>query len=424
MDVSRRNFLGSSAAAIIVAGTVARGKVFGANDRIRVACVGIRGRGWAHAQEFQKIDGCDVVALCDVDSRPLADRVGQLESMTGRKPKSYKDMRDIMADDGVDAVSFATPNHWHTLGAIWACQAGKHVYVEKPISHGVWEGRQLVAAAEQSGCIVQHGTQRRSDPRWMRATRLLREGIIGPVYMARLPCFNPRESIGFKPPEPPPGWLDWHLWQGPATEREFCANYVHYNWHWFWHYGNGEIGNNGVHIIDVALWALSQGLPVKIHSAGGRFGYDDQAETPNTQVSTFTCADGTVIVQEVRGRFTNDEAGIRVGLLFYGADGYAVDHRFYDKDGKEIPVTEELPPSGGPFRNFLDAVRSGKKDYIHGTALDGHLASSYCHLANISYRLGRSLDFDPATETFPGDKQANKLLKREYREPFVVPQLA
>ncbi|HEO69774.1 MAG TPA: Gfo/Idh/MocA family oxidoreductase [Candidatus Hydrogenedentes bacterium] len=409
MSVTRRQFLGRSAAAVLVAGTMTRGKVFGANDRIRVGVVGIHGRGGSHIDGFSGLDDSEVVALCDCDRNVLAARAKQLEERCGKKPKTYVDMRELIADGEIDAVSFATPNHWHTLGTVWACEAGKDVYVEKPLSHEVWEGRQLVAAAKRWNRIVQHGTQRRN--------------AIG-------------EGVEMEPPE----HLDWTLWQGPATERPYKdypnkqgdeGFYVHYNWHWCWHYGNGDIGNQGVHQMDVALWGLDKGFPTRVVSMGGRYGYEDGGETANTQVSTFQYADGTMLVFEVRGRYTNNEAGAMVGNLFYGSEGYMVEDKLYDKNGKQLPDPEEKSLSevgvdGNHFYSFVKAVQSRNQDDVQGTALDGHLSSAHCHLANISYRIGRELHFDPKTERFVGEgaTEGNELLRRACRAGFEVPELA
>ncbi|HOZ45370.1 MAG TPA: Gfo/Idh/MocA family oxidoreductase [Candidatus Hydrogenedentes bacterium] len=431
MSVTRRQFLGTSAAAVIVAGTMARGKVFGANDRVRVGVVGIHGRGGSHIQGFSRLPGSEVVALCDCDKNVLAGCAKDLEDQTKQKPKTFVDMRDLFADNAIDAVSFATPNHWHALGAVWACQAGKDVYVEKPLSHEVWEGRQLAAAAKKCNRVVQHGTQRRSEPDWVRAMQRMKEGVIGEVYMARALCYKRRDSIGFQETSEPPAHLDWNLWQGPAQERAYCANFVHYNWHWFWDYGNGDLGNQGVHQMDVAVWGLGKGFPTRVASMGGRYGYEDQGETANTQVCNYLYDDGKLLVFEVRGRYTNDEKGVMVGNLFYGSDGYMAEAKFYDKEGKEIPDEKgvnaaELGVTGDHFFSFIQAVNSRKEEDIHGTALEGHISAGHCHLGNISYRLGRELRFDATAERFVGEgaDDANKMLTREYREPFVVPQLA
>jgi predicted dehydrogenase len=442
MALSRRAFLGASAAAAIAAGATGRKTVLGANDRIRVACIGIRGQGGGHIKNFLGMDDCEVVALCDVDQNVLEGRAKGVQEASGKMPKTYRDIRELLADDGIDAVSIAMPNHWHSLATVWACMAGKDVYVEKPLSHNIYEGRQVVAAAEKHGRIVQHGTQRRSDARWIRAFQRMREGVIGDVYMARALCFKPRGSIGMGQEMAPPPHLDWNLWQGPAQERPYMdypdkegdhGIYVHYNWHWFWDYGNGDIGNQGVHQMDIAVWGMDKGMPVKVSSAGGRYTYEDQAETPNTQTTTFTYADGTMSVFEVRGRFTNDEQGTKIGNLFYGSEGHfaeGADFNFLNPKGEVIPddkdLAEMVSVDGNPFRNFLNAVRSRKQEDVHGTAMDGHISSVHCHLANIAYRVGTTLEFDPATERFTGNgaEAANALLGRDYRQGFEMPQIA
>lgn len=424
MTLGRRAFMG--AAAGLAAATMVKGKVLGANDRIGAAVVGLQGRGGGHLKAMAGIDGLEVVALCDVDAPILEMRAAQVEQSSGKKPKTYRDVRDLYADDAVDVVFLATPNHWHTLGAIWACQAGKDVYLEKPATHTVWEGRQLVTAAETLGRIVQVGTQRRSDPNWQQTVARLQSGVIGDIYMSRIAFFSRRESIGFAPDEPPPDGLDWTLWQGPAPDQPFSKAYVHYNWHWFWHYGNGELGNNGPHFFDIFQWALGKGLPTHIHSAGGRFGYNDRAETPNTQACSYKYADGTMLTLEIRGRYSNEEGGVRTGNLFYGPGGYVVNMDAYDTDGKEIPGAA---PGGGDFTRqhfeaFLNAVRTRDAAAVPATARDGHIAAAHCHLGNIAYRLGRDLRFDPVQERFIGDDEANALLTRPYRPGFEVPQLA
>jgi predicted dehydrogenase len=429
MKISRRHFL-SATTAVIVAGTMARGKVFGANDRIRMACVGIHGRGEAHISAFTDLPGSELVALCDVDSDVLEERAKQVEAKTGKRPKTFADMRELFSSNDIDAVSFATPNHWHTLGTIWACQAGKDVYVEKPLSHEIWEGRQLVAAAEKYKRVVMHGTQRRSEREWIRAMQRMREGVIGDIYMARALCYKMRNPIGTAEPKEPPERLNWPLWQGPAKDQAYCDLYVHYCWHWFWEYGNGDLGNQGVHQMDVAVWGMNKGFPVRVSSMGGRYGYKDQGQTANTQVCTYTYEDGTMLVFEVRGRFTNDEAGAKVGNLFYGSKGYMVEKKFFDMEGKEIPDEkgpgEDIKETGNHFESFLKSVRSRKPEDNPAKPIDGHLASGHCHLGNIAYRMERQLCFDPKDEKFVGanSKKANKMLKREYRKGFEVPKLA
>jgi len=428
MRIGRRRFLGASASAVLVAGTFGRGTVFGANERIRAGIIGMRSRGTYLMKAVSKVDGVEVGAICDVDHEVLEARAAEYQKNTNKTVAAYRDLRELLAAGDIDVVFVAAPNHWHVLAAVWGCQAGKDVYVEKPMSHTIWEGRQLVAAAEQTGRIVQVGTQRRSEPQWQRLVERLKAGVIGDLYAARVIHYSTRPPVPFHPDETPPGTLDWPLWQGPAPDKPFSKKYVHYDWHWFWHFGNGEFGNNGVHYTDIANWALGKGLPVHIASQGGRYGYADSAETPNVQTTTATFADGTLFTCEIRGRYSNDEGGSKGGNLFYGANGYAVDATCYDADGKEIP-DENPPPNGDPvllhLANFREAVRTRNRDAVPAKPIDGHVSAAFCHLGNIAYRLGRDVTFDPRAETFGDDAEANALLTRAaYRAGFEVPKLA
>ncbi|MCX6954992.1 MAG: Gfo/Idh/MocA family oxidoreductase, partial [Verrucomicrobia bacterium] len=319
MNFTRRQFIGAGASAVIVAGMKAQGRVFGANDRIRVCTIGFHGQGGSHIKDLLAMkNDVEYVALCDVDSEVLAKGADTVSKAQGKAPKLYKDMREVFQDKDVDAVTIATPNHWHSLAAVWACQAGKDVYVEKPISHNIYEGRQVVAAAAKFKRIVQHGTQSRSNGMLIRDMQLIHDGFIGKIVESRGYVYKNgnRGSIGHGKPGPVPANLDWSLWQGPAKEREFMINtdrkkpglYVHYDWHYFWDFGNGEIGNQGVHEMDIAVWGHNRGLPTSVHSAGGRFGLDDDGQAPNTQATTFAYADGTILTFEVRNLGSFEEA--------------------------------------------------------------------------------------------------------------------
>jgi len=438
--IDRRTFLKASAQAAAAATVVTKVSgpaygVIGANEQVRVACIGIHGQGSGHIKSFLglKSKGVDVVALCDIDEEVLNSRAAMVQAARGKKPDTYVDMRKLFEDKNIDAVSFATPNHWHALGTIWACQAGKDVYVEKPCSWCIREGRKMVEAARKYNRMVQVGTQSRSDERKRRGIAQLHAGIIGEVFMARALCYKRRDSIGIKPDGDPPKHIHYDLWLGPAPKRPFNPNYVHYNWHWFWDFGNGDIGNQGIHEMDLARWGINKELPVKVSSMGGRYGYKDQGETPNTQVATLTYEDGKMLVFEVRGRYTNDERGVGVGNLFYGSQGFMADWKAEcGFDGKPYggkPEAEvKFPDIGGPgggnhYENFIKAVRSRKIEDLNADILQGHYSAVHFHMANISYRLGKTLTFDPKTETFVGDyaKEANQYLTREYRPPFVVP---
>jgi predicted dehydrogenase len=441
MKISRRKFLGTSASAVIVAGMMAKGKVFGANERIRVCCVGINGRGRSHIKAFgsEFKDESEVVALCDPDQHVLDQRVADVKGATGMEPKAYRDMREAFANKDIDAVSIATPNHWHALASVWACQAGKDVYVEKPMAQSFWEGQQVVAAAKKYNRIVQHGTQQRSNDKMLRDMKLLHEGFIGDIVHSRGYVYKNgnRASIGKGKPGNPPDYLDYNLWQGPAHERQWMDRvggdadsepglWVHYNWHWFWEYGNGESGNQGVHEMDVAVWAMNKGLPARAYSTGGRYGWDDDGETPNTQVIDFTYPDGTILTFEVRnlGSFPEGKDDDCSNSAF-GTKGYWVRGKgFFDYKHNPIEVTAQPPASRGTFGNFLDAVRSRKWEDIHGNPEEAFTSCAHIHIGNIAYRLQRAVTFDPATKTFPGDAEAAKMLKREYRDPFTVPEIA
>jgi predicted dehydrogenase len=282
----------------------------------------------------------------------------------------------------------------------------------------------MVEAARKYNRIVQVGTQSRSSGRVRKAIQLLHEGVIGDIYMARALCYKPRDSIGFKPTENPPKGLHFDIWLGPAREQPYHANLVHYNWHWFWDFGTTDMGNQGVHQMDIARWGLNKELPVKVHGIGGRFGYKDQGETPNTQVSTFEYSDGTQLVFEVRGLYTNDESGVKIGNLFYGSKGYMVinDESYRVYLGRESRPLSDQGLAGGDdhHNNWIKAVRSRRPEDLNAEIIEGHYSAALCHLGNVSCRVGRKLAFDPKTETFGDDKQANGYLSRNYREPFVV----
>ncbi len=306
-QLSRRQFLNRSlaaagaGAAFAIGGTKSSGRVLGANDTIRIGVAGLNGRGESHVGAFSHMKGVEVVYLIDPDTRTFGKRLKQIEQAGGSTPQTVQDVRRALDDKNLDAVSVATPNHWHALITIWACQAGKDVYVEKPCSHNVHEGRIAVEAARKYQRVVQHGTQARSSREWAQVVEVIRSGKLGKLLVARGLCYKPRGSIGFKPNTTPPEQIDFNLWLGPARERPFNGNLVHYNWHWFWDFGNGDIGNQGVHEIDKARWMIPGAtLPKSVVSLGGRFGYSDQGETANSQIALFDYGD-TQLIFEVRG---------------------------------------------------------------------------------------------------------------------------
>ena len=431
--IGRREFLKGSALAASAASGWA-----GANDRIRLALIGAGGRGGDHMKLASAIEGVEIAAICDPDETRMAKMASALAGRTGGKPALQADLRRVLEDKNIDAVSIATCNHWHALAAIWACQAGKHVYVEKPLSHNFFEGRQVVAAARKYNRIVQGGTQSRSNGYVRKAIQALREGVIGDVYMARVIHYEPRPSIGFKNPEPPPSWLHWDLWLGPAPDQPYHGNLVHYNWHWFWDFGGGELANNGPHMLDLARWGLNKGLPEKVHAIGGRYGYQDQAQTPNTMTLTYAFADGVNIVTEIRGRFTNPEADADTGVIFYGSKGYLAIERDRTHGRSKLFLNGSKTPEpdlgaiegwdpkendqAAHYRNFIDAVRANNRGLLRAEVHETHLSTAYPLLGNIAYRLGRGLRFDAKTERFAGDAEADRMLPRRFRAPFTVPE--
>lgn len=406
-----------------------------ANDTIRVACVGVRGQGREHLHRYGKMQNVEIAAICDIDQSVLNARLTEVEKMGRKRPASYTDLRKLLEDNSIDAISIATPNHNHTMQTIWACQAGKHVYVEKPCSHDMFEARQIVAAANKYKRLVQHGTNSRSGGA-RAAVRHLREGLIGDVYMARGLCFKWRDTIGRKPAEPVPAGVDYDLWLGPAPKHDFTRNRFHYNWHWFWDYGNGDLGNQGIHQVDVCRWGLGVTYPTKVSAAGGHFMFDDDQETPNTLIASYEFNEGgrkVMMEFAVRHWITNKEAALGagdtncVGATFYGSKGYmAIDAEDFGKYQTFLGRKQEPGPSGTDvgdnWANFIAALRSGKHSDLNAPIEEGAISTTLVHLANISYRLGRTLHFDAASYSCTGDEEANRMFRREYREPFVVPE--
>ncbi len=419
---SRRTFIMAAGGAVLsglVPGKVAAG------DRIRVAVLGVNGRGKDHIEGLMGLPDADVVLLCDPDRNVVEAAAKAFESRYNKKVETAADLRKVYERKDIDAVSIATPNHWHSLATIWACQAGKDVYVEKPGSHNIWEGRKMVEAAHKYKRIVQHGVQLRSSEAVQEAVQLLRKGVIGRVYMARGLVFRWRPSIGNKPEEPVPPHLDYDIWTGPAQMRPFSRRLVHYNWHWHWDYGNGDVGNQGIHETDMCMWGLDVGLPERITAMGGKFLFDDDKETPEVLTSVYHYPKEKKIIQfEVRHWCTNEEHGVGVGNIFYGSDGYMLING-YDTYAVYLGQKREKGPSrkaeGDHYANFIKAVRSRKTEDQNGPVETAHLSSALAHLGNISYRLGRRLQFDPATERFVGDDEADRMLTRNYRKPYVVP---
>ena len=470
-DFLKRTVAGGALAPFVLSGTRASGRVLGANDRVRIAVAGIHGRGQTHITGFGGMKDVEIAYLVDPDSRLFASRSELVKRTAGNTPVCVQDIRRALDDKRLDAVSIVTPNHWHALMAIWACQAGKDVYVEKPCSHNISEGRKLVEAARKYDRIVQHGTQRRSDPQWIQLVNDVRNGKYGQLLISYAHASRSRLSIGVKDPQEPPEALDFNLWLGSAPVQPFRTNLVHYNWHWSWDFGDGEIGNLGSHQLDVCRWVLPDGAtPKSVVSLGGRFGYQDQGETPNTQLTMIDCGQAKIIL-EIRGLVKEQQW--KITNEFHTDQGVVRDGKFFPKGQSEGVPIENFPPPGAPeqgprhMRNFIDCVRSRKRENVRAEILEGHRTTVLVHLGNISYRLGeaapfnkqakaldgdkafheafedmkrhladaahlkltdstyrlgRTLQFDAQAERFVGAPDADQLLTQPYRTPFVVPE--
>ncbi|MCE9565288.1 MAG: Gfo/Idh/MocA family oxidoreductase [Planctomycetes bacterium] len=488
MDVfSRREFLERSAILSAAAVALGNGKASAQakpvvaataaqTDKLRVAVVGVRGRGMSHVGGFLGKNNCEITTVCDCDEAVIGNAMKSIEGKQGKAPNYVKDIRKVVEDKDIDIISIATPNHWHALMAVWAMEHGKDVYVEKPATHNVREGAIMTAASRKYKKICQVGTQSRSNPGMRDAIAYVRGGKIGKVDLAIGQCYKPRGSIGkVTAPTAPPATIDYDLWCGPAPKNPVMRSKLHYDWHWIWAYGNGDLGNQGVHEMDKARWGLGKTtMPNTVFSLGGRFGYVDDGETANTQLSLFDYGTEKMIF-EVRGLATEDYKGVKVGNIWVGTDGYVVCPNYaggvaYDKAGKEVAKF-----SGGSdqhhFDNFVKAVRSRKVEDLNCDIAEGHLSAALCHLSNISYRLGTEqpigkaeavsdnkslnefagrmvahlkankvdtektigkfgpvLTIDPKTEQFVGtDKallsKANDMLFREYRKGFELKEI-
>jgi predicted dehydrogenase len=429
--VNRRQFLGSSAknAAGVAAGMVAlagatavAGSKSSPGERVRVATIGVRNQGKTLTAHLVGLPDVDVVALCDVDESLRPAATSAVTDAHGKAPRWESDFRRILDDRTIDAVVIATPDHWHAPMTILACQAGKDVYVEKPVSHNVREGQQMVAAARRSGRVVQSGLQQRSGTHFQSAVDFVRSGKLGAVHLAKAWTVHRRKPIGRKRDSVPPDGVDYDLWLGPAPLRAFNANRFHYNWHWFWDYGTGELGNWGTHMLDVARWGLGVGLPTRISASGGRFHFDDDQETPDTLVVQYAYPRAT-IVWEHRLWSTHGVEGRSAAAAFYGEAGTLVVDRggwkVYDlaetiaSDSSEQPIAH--------LRNFIDCIKSRSRPAADIET--GHVSSALCHLGNIAYRVGREVTFYPEAATFGSDREACLLLSREYRSPWDLPSV-
>ena len=480
--LTRRDFLKSSMiAGATMAVAAPFSKVRGANNDIRIAVIGTGSQGGGHCRQWPKLDGVRLVAVCDADlSR--AERIKQ----SNPDVKVYQDLRELLDDKSIDAISSATPNHWHSLVTVLACQAGKDVYIEKPASHEIWEGRKMVEAARKYDRIVQTGTQKRSSTAHKEAFEWIRAGNIGAIKWSRGFCYKNRGPgsngivNGTNGPNPLPESVDYNLWCGPAEMKPLMREKLHYKWHWVWNTGNGDIGNQGIHEMDLARWALgdnAKALAPAVFSFGGRFGVYDAGETPNTLISFFDYKPAPLIF-EVRGlpskkgaRNRDNYRGTRVGIVVQCEDGYFQANDaggwIYKNDGTRTDKQFSGRGGGNHYQNFIDAVRSRKVSDLNADIEKGHISSALCHMGNISYRIGQQkspeeiketiknsdmmdsyervlthmeaneidlekepltigpmLTMDPKAEKFTGEysEWANMYVKRNYREPFVVPE--
>lgn len=431
---TRREFLqtaSAGAAAAVVLQTQTSKSALAQEDPLVVGLIGCGGRGVGVARQFRNVPGVTVDYVCDVDEQR---RHSAARTLGVDASHALSDMRRMLENPSLDAVIVATPDHWHSPASILACDAGKHVYVEKPISHNIREGRLLVEAAERGGVLVQHGTQCRSTGMMQQAVRLLQEGIIGQVLVAK--CWNVqrRGSIGRGEETDPPAGLDYDSWVGPATMIPYRTNRVHNRWTWWYHFGAGDMGNDGVHDLDYTRWGLGVDThPSKISAQGGKYFFDDDQEFPDTQQVTFEYpGDGTVgsqrlLIYEQRLWSTNYPYHCDSGAEFYGTSGMM----FLSRRGRiqvrgernqthPVEVTPEPQDDQAHVKNFCDAIRHGMP--LNADPLTGHLSTSLCHLGNIATRLGRSLEFDSQSEQFVGDEEAQALVGREYREHWGAPK--
>jgi predicted dehydrogenase len=414
------------------------------NDTINVAVAGIRSRGGyyyggsGHTANFTKINNSRVTAICDADENLFEQAIADIEKLGGARPKTVVNYQDLLDDKDIDAISISTPDYWHALQMIWACQAGKDVYQEKPISYTIDEGRKMVQAARKYQRVVQTGTQYRSNRLVQQAIQAVHDGIIGDVYMGRGVVFGHRPNIGRVEDSPVPDGVNWDLYRGPAPMIPFNKNHFHYNWHWYWDTATSEFGNNGVHVMDEVRWAMKKEdvYPVKISSCGGFYVWDSDQEIPNLQIGTFEFEDGTIMEIEVRSLFTNYEEGSTTGCFLYGSkgwmhltgDGYEVYHGPKNEPVKKVKKNEleptELEKAGieSHFTNFLDCMRSRNWQDLNAEIEVGHMSTAMMLLGNIAYRTGNKLLFNGKEEKFVNDPEADAYLTRDYREPYVLPK--
>jgi predicted dehydrogenase len=439
MNKKRRAFMRQAAmgAAAVSFGGILSGfsaksyrRIIGANERINVAAMGVNSRGLAVSGNFARQENCEVMYVCDVDSRAADKCIAALEPIQKKRPKASPDFRKALEDKDLDALIVTAPDHWHAPAAILACKAGKHVYLEKPCSHNPNEGELVVQAAKKYNRVIQMGNQRRSWPNVAAGIREVHEGTIGRAYFAKTWYTNNRESIGIGKPAAVPSWLDYDLWQGPAPRMPFKDNVIHYNWHWFWNWGTGEALNNGTHMVDLARWGLQVDYPVSVTSAGGRYRYQDDWETPDTQVITLDFDNKSSITWEGRSCNGLHVEGSSVGVIFYGEKGALLidsgnSYSIFDLKNKLVKRVENdlkvdprnaVNPSqqldGFHILNFFDGIRKGTTQAAD--ILGGHKSTLLVQLGNIAQRSGRTLKIDPKNGHIIGDHEAGKLWSREY----------
>lgn len=436
--LTRREFAAKSAAVMAVG--AAAGQVIGANDRIRVGVAGLRGRGGELARWFAEQPDVEVAYLCDVDSRLFADRAAAVARISGKEPRCVQDVRTILDDREVDALVVATPDHWHALQTIWACQAGKDVFLEKPLAHNIWEGRQMCAAVRKYGRVVQVGTQTRSAEYLQQAKDYLLSGKLGDIHLVRVLNSKVRNTIGHTPEEPVPAGVDYDMWLGPAPARPFSQNHFHYSWHWFWAYSGGDIINDGVHQVDLARWLAGVTVPTAVVSSGGIHHFKDEQETPDTHIVNWEFPGMTMIFEQslwspylkkmpIALRDLDDLpkwpfSGTRIELygtreiMFFERHGGG--WQTFDEDGRSVRIQPGRFTNHEHIADFLNCMRTRSTPVA--PIEEGHLSTLLCHYGNIAYRCGRKLLIDPATQGFVADDQANALVKRSYRSPWVVPE--
>jgi predicted dehydrogenase len=441
--MNRRRFLSTTVAATAALALPRRSAAqASANETVNVAIIGLRGdnkghatwtgrgRGQDHYEHLAAVPNVRISHVVDIDERHFGDSLSFVKGKYGGNPKTETDFRRVLDNKDVDAVTIAVPDHWHALMTILACQAGKDVYVEKPVSHNIVEGRKMIDAAARYNRVVQAGTQRRSSGLTAKAVQFLRDGGLGTLHAGKTVVYRFRDPIGVAADSPMPAGVNYDLWLGPAPERPFNQNHFHYHWHWFWEYGTSDLGNTGVHTLDVVRWLMGkQEHPRSVYCSGGLYeaGAPTDQTTPNTQYATYRYADGAEIHCDLRNWYTGPPEA--QGVYIYGSKGWMklgndkVQVFFGPKNepGPTLTADEARDPGQRHFENFIECVRSRKTVNLKAAIEDGHLSTTLCHLGNITYRVGRSVTFDGATERFVADDEADRLLGRPYRAPYLLP---